>query len=124
MFNFTLALIIMGTQAIASVNLNVISKNSPQAKICFFSEPNFKGQHFCMPVGAQEADLKPSGWNDRIRSIFVDRYAHVTVYRDENYRGSSIALEHSVAKLSELPGDWDKQISGFIAYGSASHSSK
>lgn len=113
---------LINTQATAAVNLDVLPKDSPQSKVCFFSEPEFKGQHFCMPVGAQEADLKPSGWNDRIRSIEVEGHAYVTIYRDSNYRGSSMALEHSVTKLSELPGDWDKQISGFIAYGSSNSS--
>lgn len=116
MSNFTFALMLISTQAQALVNLNVIPKDSPQSKVCFFSEPEFKGQYFCMPIGAQEADLKPSGWNDRIRSIGVEGHAHVTVYRDSNYRGASISVEQSVARLSELPGQWDKEISGFIAY--------
>jgi hypothetical protein len=118
LLKFTLISLFISAQVSAAVKLNVLSENSPEPKACFFSEKNFGGKSFCVPVGAQEADLKLSGWNDRIRSIKISGAIQVTVYRDGNYTGDSLSLGHTVANLSTLPGNWDKQISGFIAYSS------
>lgn len=108
--------LLIGAPSFAMVKLNVLSKDSPRPKVCFFTKRNFAGKSFCVPAGAQEADLKLSGWNDRVRSIRISGPVHVTVYRDGNYAGDSLSLEHTVANLSDLPGNWDKQISGFIVY--------
>jgi hypothetical protein len=118
LLKFTLISLLISAQAFAAVKLNVLSEDNPEPKVCFFSQKNFVGKSFCMPVGAQEADLKLSGWNDRIRSIKIFGAVYVTVYRDGNYAGDSLSLDHTVANLSTLPGNWDKQISGFIAYSS------
>lgn len=118
LLKFTLISLFISAQAFATVKLNVLSEDSPKPKVCFFSQRNFAGKSFCVPVGAQEADLKLSGWNDRIRSIKISGAVHVTVYRDTNYAGDSLSLDHTVANLSDIPGNWDKQISGFIAYSS------
>jgi hypothetical protein len=117
LLKFALVSLFISAQSFAIVKLDVLSENSSRPKVCFFSEINFKGKSFCVPVGAQEADLKLSGWNDRIRSIKISGPIHVTVYRDGNYAGDSLSLQHTVASLANIPGNWDKQISGFIAYG-------
>jgi hypothetical protein len=116
LLKFAFVFFLISTQAYAVVKLNVLPENSSQSKVCFFSQRDFKGKNFCVPVGAQEADLALSGWNDRIRSIKISGPVHVTVYRDGNYAGDSLSLERTVPDLSKIPGNWDKQISGFIVY--------
>lgn len=103
--------------AIANAKLAYPVNNPVNGRVCFFAEANFSGQSFCMPVGAQEADLVPSGWNDRISSILIEGKALVSVYRDVNYGGSHITFRKSVADLASVRGDWNDEISGFVASG-------
>ncbi len=84
-------------------------------RVCFFEDANYLGQSFCMPVGAQEADLVPSGWNDRISSILVLGEASVSLYQDINYRGRKITIKKSVANLAER--NLNDAVSSFVAGG-------
>jgi len=90
--------------------------------VCVFEEINFRGRYDCFDSGDEIADLaRFSGWNDRISSIRVWGVARVTLYRDINFRGDRITVDHDIADLRRLRMtstlNWDNQISSFDING-------
>lgn len=83
----------------------------PGEGACFFSEPNFRGQAFCLPRGASYA-LLPPGFNDRVSSIRVQR-AVVVLFEDRDFDGRSSRLTGSVPSLR---GAWNNRLSSVKVY--------
>ncbi|MGZ3721822.1 MAG: peptidase inhibitor family I36 protein, partial [Bdellovibrionales bacterium] len=69
---------------------------SRRGQVCFYENINYSGQSFCMSPGDQNANLVPSGWNDRISSIWVDGDASVYVYQDINYGGAYLWINQTI----------------------------
>jgi hypothetical protein len=83
------------------------------ARACFFSERDFRGQSFCMSAGQSYADL-PSGFNDRVQSLQITGDAVVTVYVDNNFRGTQGVARQDYPDLYQWRtdgGTWSRRIS-------------
>jgi len=80
-------------------------------EVCFYEGANFSGQSFCMVPGQYNPNLVPSGWNDRISSVYVQGDAGVVVYQDINYGGTNIFINRSTADLRQDGPQWDDFIS-------------
>jgi hypothetical protein len=70
----------------------------PRNGACFFRDPNFKGDYFCVKAGRDYSSL-PSGMNDRISSIQVFGDAEVTVFQDSRFEGRSTRFLGDVRNL-------------------------
>jgi hypothetical protein len=78
----------------------------PREGACFFSEPEFRGQRFCVPRGGSYAVLPP-GFNDRISSIRIER-SMVLIFEDKDYDGRNLRLTSSVPNLGRA---WSNRLS-------------
>ena len=69
------------------------------ARVCFYEDWNYQGNHFCAREGQADAQLSKY-WNDRISSIRVYGDARVRVCQDWHYKGrcSVIADDRSSLK--------------------------
>jgi|GEM_PF-6188070 len=88
----------------------------PDAGACFYRDPNFQGDYFCMRRGSSYDSLPP-GFNDRITSIRIFNGAEVTIFNDSAFRGVNGASRESIPDLRywRLPTDpnrsWNDRIS-------------
>ena len=64
-----------------------------------------------MSVGQSNANLVPSGWNDRISSIAVYGNAGVYVYQDINYGGIHIFINGNTPDIRADGVEWNDFIS-------------
>jgi len=80
--------------------------NMPREGACFFSEPEFRGQRFCVPRGGSYP-LLPPGFNDRIESIRIER-SFVMIFEDKDYDGRTLRLTSSVPNLGRA---WSNRLS-------------
>jgi len=77
----------------------------PSNGACFYTDANFGGERFCL--NSNERTTSVGGhYNDRISSIRVMGRARVTVYRHNNYGGSSRTYSSDAAHL----GDFNDEI--------------
>jgi hypothetical protein len=87
----------------------------PNRGACFYQDPNFGGDYFCMSPG-QSFGYLPPGFNDRITSIRVIR-AEVVIYNDRDFRGVNAATRRNIGDLRNwrLPTDrrrsWNDRVS-------------
>jgi Peptidase inhibitor family I36 len=72
----------------------------PRTGACFFQDPNFKGDYFCVNAGRDYSSL-PSGMNDKISSIQVFGGAEVTVFQDARFEGRSTRFRGDVRNLKD-----------------------
>lgn len=88
----------------------------PHAGACFYRDPNYEGDYFCMERGISYEALPP-GFNDRITSIRIFGRAEVAIYNDSDFRGVSAATREGVRDLRywRLPTDrnrsWNDRVS-------------
>jgi hypothetical protein len=80
--------------------------NMPREGACFYSEPEFRGQRFCVPRGGSYSSLPP-GFNDRIASIRVQR-SLVMIFEDKDYDGRNLRIATSVPDLGRT---WSNRLS-------------
>jgi hypothetical protein len=80
--------------------------NMPREGACFFSEPEFRGQRFCVPRGGSYTGLPP-GFNDRISSIRVQRSV-VMIFEDKDYDGRNLRITSNVPDLGRT---WSNRLS-------------
>jgi hypothetical protein len=90
--------------------------------VCIYEERDFRGRYDCFETGDEIADFgRRSGWNDRISSIRIFGVARVTLYRDINFRGDRITVDHDVADLRRVrmtsSMNWDNQTSSLDVNG-------
>jgi hypothetical protein len=78
----------------------------PREGACFYSEPEFRGQRFCVARGGSYP-LLPPGFNDRIASIRIQR-AMVMIFEDKDYDGRNLRLTESVPNLGR---NWSNRLS-------------
>jgi len=74
----------------------------PKSGACFYRDPDFRGEYFCMKRGERWPTL-PAGFNDRITSIRVFRDARVRLFIDNDFHGVSVRLDHDVPDLHAIP---------------------
>lgn len=88
----------------------------PDVGVCFYRDPNFRGDYFCMERG-MSYDSLPPGFNDRISSVRIFRGAEVSIFNDSSFRGVNAATRESIPDLRywRLPTDpsrsWNDRIS-------------
>ncbi len=88
----------------------------PDVGVCFYRDPNFRGDYFCMERGMSFESLPP-GFNDRISSVRIFRGAEVSIFNDSGFRGVNAATRESIPDLRywRLPTDpsrsWNDRIS-------------
>ena len=82
-----------------------------QEGACFYEDPDFRGQSFCVPRGGTYASL-PSGFNDRISSVRVFD-GTVVIFKDSDFRGRSSQIRSDVR---DLRGDWKDKVSSIRVY--------
>jgi len=80
----------------------------PQTGACFYEHIDFGGRYFCVAPGEQLSSL-PSKMGDEISSVRIIDAAHVTVYRDKNFRGRSSRFTNDIRDLRR--GGWNDEIS-------------
>lgn len=83
----------------------------PRAGACFYQDPGFRGDYFCLPRGGSYASL-PRGFNDSIRSIRVFG-AGVRIFIDSNFRGRAADIRRDA---DNLRGMWRDTISSIRVY--------
>jgi len=106
-----------------SVALHAQPRGGREARVIFFSEPNFRGESLEVVQDtdfynlADVRDWHGRRWDDRFASVLIEGPGRVTLYADPRYRGSRIELRSSVRDLhdicdlggQELP--WDRRVS-------------
>ncbi len=82
--------------------------------VCFYNEPQFHGDAFCVLSGDQRRRLS-NDWNNRFTSIrFFGRASRVEVFDQEDLRGRTEAITRDVPNMRNLNrGDWNNRISSF-----------
>ena len=70
----------------------------PSAGVCFYEHINFGGRYFCARAGSATTNV-PQGMNNEISSIRVFGNADVTVFRDNNFEGSSRRFDYDTGDL-------------------------
>lgn len=83
-------------------------ERQPRDGACFFKEPNFRGDYFCVEAG-DEANRVPDDMNDKISSMKTFGSVEVFVYRDIRFEGRSGHFEEDVRNLKRE--GWDDVIS-------------
>ena len=77
----------------------------PRDGACFYEEPFYLGQYFCVEAG-QSIDDMPSSTNDRVSSVRILGAAEITVYEQPRFYGDSRRFNASVQDLqTEAFGD-------------------
>jgi peptidase inhibitor family I36 len=92
----------------------------PMKGACFFKDPDFKGDYFCVADGAEVAALSDDT-NDEVSSIRVIGGAEVTVFADARFTGNSTRFAGDVRDLKTE--NWDDKVSS-LRVGSASGRSR
>jgi len=72
----------------------------PQDGACFYKDPNFNGEYFCLRSG-DALSAMPEDMNDKISSIRTFGGATVTVFRDVRFSGRSSRFAGDVRKLKD-----------------------
>lgn len=82
----------------------------PRDGACFFKDPDFRGDYFCVRAGQSQRDM-PRGMNDKITSIRLFGATAVIVYQDSKYEGRSTRFDGDVHNLRHE--GWNDLISSF-----------
>lgn len=75
-------------------------ESTPRDGVCFYKDPNFRGEYFCARSGEDLRSL-PEGMNDRISSVRLFGRVEVTVYRDIRFKGESTRFDSDVRNLKD-----------------------
>jgi len=93
----------------------------PQTGACFYKDPDFGGEYFCLRRGENWSSMPP-GFNDRISSIRLFHGAQVRIFNDPEFRGVNSRIRRDVNDLRRfrLPTDpsrtWNDRISSISVY--------
>jgi len=87
---------------------------TPRSGACFYREPNFRGDYFCVAAGEAVRDM-PNGMNDKVSSIQIFGRAEVTVFQDRSFEGRAIRFDYDVPDLRRE--GWNDLISSFRVRG-------
>jgi len=93
------------------------SGSIPREGVCFYKDPNFRGEYFCVG-GGENLSRVPSGMNDRISSMRILGRVEVTVFKDVQYDGRSTRFSADVRNLKDE--GWNDLISSIRVRGTAS----
>lgn len=90
--------------------------------VCVYEKPNYEGRSH-WNAGTHISNLKFPDWNDRISSVRVFGHAQLTGYKDKDFRGERVLIDHDVPDLGELPmqtaENWNHEISSLEVWAEA-----
>lgn len=89
---------------------------TPRSGACFYKDPDFRGDYFCVRTGDNVRDM-PHSMNDRITSIQIFGRAEVIVFQDSRFEGRSMRFNYDVRDLRRE--GWNDLISSFRVNGSS-----
>jgi hypothetical protein len=89
----------------------------PRSGVCFYKEPNFRGDYFCAGAG-ENFNAVPDDMNDKISSIKIFGDAEVILFRDIRFTGRSSRFDTDVRNLKDV--GWNDLISSMRVRGSGS----
>ena len=82
--------------------------------ICVYERPGFEGRAQCWSANTDISDLSLADWKDKISSVRVFGHARLVGYKDTDFHGDRIIINHDVVDLSTLPmaraGNWNHEI--------------
>src|SRR3954469_8864506 len=93
--------------------------SEPNSGVCFYKDPEFRGDYFCVRDGENQPDM-PRGMNDKISSIRIFGNASITVFQDSRFEGRSSRFDYDVPELKRE--GWNDLISSFRVSGGWGHS--
>jgi hypothetical protein len=108
----------LGAPSIAAAQYNWGRPQEPSSGACFYKDPEFRGDYFCVRDGESERDM-PHGMNDKISSIRIFGGASVTVFQDSKFEGRSSRFDYDVPELKRE--GWNDLISSFRVSGGWFH---
>ena len=89
----------------------------PRAGACFFTQPGFRGERFCLTRG-ESMERLPLDFKDNISSIQLFGYARATVFNHSGFRGGSQEFRWSIADLRNQryrdDHTWNNRISSIV----------
>jgi hypothetical protein len=82
--------------------------------VCVFERPRFEGRSQCWSADTDISDLTFADWKDKISSVRVFGNARLLAYKDRDFRGDRIIIDHDVPDLRDYPqatsGNWNHEI--------------
>src|SRR4249919_2760540 len=82
----------------------------PRDGVCFFKDPDFRGEYFCARAGDSIGSLGKD-MNDEISSMRLFGDAEVTVFQDVRFSGRSSRFDREIRDMKR--SGWDDRISSF-----------
>ena len=76
------------------------NRPSPKTGACFFADPGFRGNHFCVRAGDRLPSL-PGNFGDNISSVQVYGRTNVRIFNDRNFKGGGETLRGSAPDLRQ-----------------------
>src|SRR5262245_8177631 len=102
MANRNLIVLLAGTALLTASSTALAQRwgrdDFPREGACFFKDPNFHGEYFCIRTGRNVGSV-PSDMNDRISSIRIFGRAEVTVFKDAEFDGRSERFDTDIRNL-------------------------
>jgi hypothetical protein len=82
---------------------------------CVYDRPNYEGRRQCWGSGTEISDLSSANWQGKISSIRVFGHGSLVGFRDKDFHGQEVLIDHDISDLSNVPmrfsGSWDHEIS-------------
>jgi hypothetical protein len=93
---------------------------TPRVGVCLYKDADFRGRRFCLAAG-EEVERLPSNLNDEVSSIQIYGRAEVTIFRDDDFRGSSTRFAEDVRDLQHE--NWNDRVSSVRVRGRGGYGS-
>jgi hypothetical protein len=103
-----------------------ISYQAPPNGVCFFTNPNFRGERFCVSAN-ERMDRVPSTFRRRISSLRLYGNAELEVFDGENLNGKALPINTHVRDLRspqelDFKGKyWNDRIASFRVIDNPNH---
>ena len=82
--------------------------------VCVYEKPGFEGRSQCWSANTDISDLSFADWKDKISSVRVFGHAHLVGYKDADFHGDRVIIDHDISDLGSLPmaraGNWNHEI--------------
>jgi hypothetical protein len=108
----------LGAPSMAAAQYTWGRPSQPQSGACFYKDPGFQGDYFCVRDGENQPDM-PRGLNDKISSVRIFGNASVMVFQDSRFEGRSAHFDYDVPDLKRE--GWNDLISSFRVAGGWGH---
>jgi hypothetical protein len=86
----------------------------PNEGACVYEKPHFEGRVQCWSTNTDISDLSFADWRDKISSVRVFGHSRLLGYKNSDFGGERIILDHDVSDLGDIPmraaGNWNDEI--------------